>query len=137
MEARSETWPAGYPSSYWSIEAVQEAKRRGARSHMWALCWRGRSRIFVIEERPTYTHCEFFAVWQAAVAKFSFLTTGPPHARPLQSDGLMLDWIAVPDFLGDLSISAAAFTKYSNHAGFCNGPLLSKKGSWGWCHLRR
>ena len=35
-------------------------------------------------QRPTYTRYEFFAVWHAAVAKLSFLITGPPPAVAFQ-----------------------------------------------------
>jgi hypothetical protein len=106
--------------------AVQEAKRRGARSY--ARCAGEVVHDFLSSRRrPTYTHCEFFAVWRATVAKFSFLTTGPPHARPLQSDGLMLDWIAVPDFLGGLLISVAAFPMHSKMQVSAIGLCCRKK----------
>lgn len=98
---------------------------------------RAKSYVGVVLERSFTNFCHrgaadlyplrIFAVCRPPSPSSPSGPTGPPHARPLQSDGLMLDWIAVPDFLGDLSISAAAFTKYSNHAGFRNGPLLSKR----------
>jgi hypothetical protein len=125
-----------YPSPYWSAGGLFKKQNAAVREVMRneSCAGEGAHEFLSSRQRPTYTHYEFFAVWRATVAKFSTLTTEPPHARPLQS--LMLDWIAVPDFLGGLSISVAAFTKYSNNAGFCNWPMLSKKGSWGWCHLR-
>jgi hypothetical protein len=73
-----------------------KTKRHGARSYAkWELCWRSRSRISVIKVAADI----YPQFGTPPTAKLSFLIQDRRMQEPLQSDGAMLDWIAVPDFL--------------------------------------
>ena len=110
------------PPFYWSAAgAVQDKTPRRAKPMQSAVALKRPLTNFLSpRQRLTFTHAEFFAVCHAAVAKLSFLITGPPHTS-LCKGRLEAGLDRGVGFLGGLSMSVAAATNL-------DGPIPQEKG---------